>query len=423
MRVRVKQTFCIEFIQINQDVISALVEFLTSTRGGHLFLVRFRSIVGAENGDLSHMSDFLPEDIIDTATTPEGRVFAACVALARKGTPNHFQLEVDELITVPYVPANGERPRLVTKRLCFDVAIRVNADKHLALHEQKLEHEGDGSSAYTNVRDIWVDGNRAWEKTEQRHKAHKDPMTYLRLLAVQWAGRALEKALQHHDPARAFDGIPDAVRNSLWRIGFQVDGSDALMATALTAIPRIAIQASEAWSAKTFLNIVAVDGEIADSDWKGNLLSFQLSDFAEAQAARDALVVAHCPGYDDTVSYDWMDVGIASAVGRDCRLETVRQEEDESSVVKGLRALGKELRNAGLMDQDDKADFEVAESEGGPYQKLFGEVIEAISRKRPEEFQSFLKANGWDYEFSPLEVASIRDGIEATATSAHRPKP
>ncbi|MCS4089101.1 hypothetical protein [Rhizobium sp. BK176] len=367
------------------------------------------------------MSDFLPEDITDTAATPEGRVFAACVALARKGTPNEFPLQVDELVTAACVPANGAQPRLVTKRLSFEVPIQVASDRHFALHEQKIEHEGDGSSACTEVRDIWVDGPRAWEKTEQHHKSQKDPMAYLRLLAVQWASRALEKALQRSDTARAFDGIPDTVRNALWRISFQVDGSDAMMTRQLSAIPRLAIKPSAVWGAKTFLNIAAVDGKISDDDWKGHLLSFQLADIAEAQAVRDALVVRHCPGYDDTVSYDWMDVGVLS-VGAG-PIKAIRQEEEESSVVKGLRALGKALKNVGLMDQDDKGDFEVADVEGGPYQRLFREVIEAVSQKKPSGFRDFLKSEGWEFDFSPLDVANARDSLEAKATNERRPKP
>ncbi|MBY3158396.1 hypothetical protein HFO56_39545 [Rhizobium laguerreae] len=369
------------------------------------------------------MRDFAPEGIKNTAETAEGRVFAACLELARKGKPNWFALAVDELVTVPYVPTDGSSPRLITKRLCFEVPIWVRADDHLALHEKKLEHGGDGSSAYTDVRDIWVNGDNAWERTEQYYKAHKDPMSYLRLLAVQWAGRALEAALRNSDPDRAFDGVPDEVRNSLWTIAFQVAADGAVMTKSLNAVPLVGIEPSAIWGAKTFLSLGAVDGALRLDDWKGHLLTFQLGDLIEAQATRDALVVGHCPQYDDTYGYDWMDLEVRSVLGRDRTLETIRKDEPESATIKGLRALGVALKAAGLMDQDDKADFEVAYYEGGPYQKLFREVIEAISQKRPRDLQGFLDANGWLYDFSPLQIADIREGLRSTHTQANQPKP
>lgn len=370
-------------------------------------------------------SQFTIEEIQANTVTPEGRAFKACLDIARRGSPTSFKLVVNETITAAHVPGGGPMVRLVDKQLSFEVDIQVRADSYVVLRDVKME-DGDASSSYNQDRQLWICGEQAWEKSEQYFKAYKDPMTYLRLQAVQWATKALERALDAPgaDPYRAFDGITDGIIDVMKEIAFQSDADGAAMVTKLAEVPRLVIEPSAIWGPTVYFNLVSTNEPIGDGDWKRLLLSFQLSDGEEAERVRDALVAEHCADYDSDYGYSWTDSAVINRDhfgSREALLDAIRVLEPETPILKGLRALGHALKGAGLMDINGRADFEVALAEGGDFDD-YRSIIQSVRDMNEHGFKAFLEANGWTYKFDPLDVAEIRH-LRPEPATARQPKP
>ncbi|MDW9481272.1 hypothetical protein GOB57_21745 [Sinorhizobium meliloti] len=366
--------------------------------------------------------------IEDIRTTTEGRVFDACVELARRGHPTSFKLVVDELVTAAYTPSDGTAPRTVSKRLSFETDIAVRADTYVVLGDVKMEEEGDASSCYNDYRHLWIAGDLAWKREEPYFKTYQDPMTYLRLQAVQWATNALSMALDEPgaNPDRAFDGVTEGIVDTIKEMAFQANVDGVEIATSLFGVPRLLIEPSPIWGPSMYLNLKSTRAPILDMDWKQQLLSFQLADTVEAERVRDALVREHCADYDPDYDCSWTDSGVVDKgdtfASRSAMLNAIRIEEAETPVLKGLRSLGTALLAAGLMNQDDKADFEVAFYEGGQ-EAEFKTVVAAVAERNPKGFDRFLEEAGWEFAFSPLDVAELRLDAKPTLNATSTPRP
>jgi hypothetical protein len=357
---------------------------------------------------------FTIEEIMNGAETAEGRVFKACLDLARQGEPTSFKLAVNETITAAYTPRDGSQPRVVTKNLTFQMDIPVRADTHLVI--RRYDHETDELGVTEPPlkleRELWIAGETCWEKSKQFHKIYKDPMTYLRMQAAQWATKALERALEEPDAdiARAFDGITDGIMDIIGTIAFQSDGGGGAMVERLSGVPQLVIVPAPVFGPTTYLNLMSTEEAIPNSDWQQLLLSFQLSDGKDAEIVRDALVADYCPDYDEEYSYNWVDTALFDGNkfgSREERLDEIRLQDYENPVIKGLRALSFALKSEGLMDANAQADFEVALTGGGDFED-YRSVVQSVRDANEEGFKAFLGANGWNFAFDPLDVAEIR---------------
>lgn len=381
----------------------------------------------------------LPFDIMsdDRNSTPDGRLFDTCVEVARNGTPTVFRLDVDELVSVPHAIGDGSRIELVSKRLSFSIDIPVRTNDLLIFSDTILENPEDGASAYTDVRSFWIDNDRVYERgasLERRSEAsteyglsdepqwtngidrYRDPLHYLRKLAVNWAEHALRSALGNGTPLnRAFDGITDMVIERMGCAVFQVADNKIALAKPAMRLPHVEVSPSALWGESVHFDLSFSSEPIGDFEWKRHLLSFSFAEMEKAIELRDVIVTHFCPAHDDDYNYVWSDasVRLLSDYGRtltDVERALTMGKDGEPSLSKGLFALGRAMASEKLMTSADLSSVLSLFEEGDI--PAVHSLLSEVATQDPEAFDHFLTKKGWDFSFSPLVLSASRLGLE-----------
>ena len=344
-------------------------------------------------------------------SSPERRLFDKCVEVAAIGRDTEFNFAINEPVTVPFVPADGSRPRLVTRTLSFEVNIDVfgsQPDGRMLMTEHRREDEGDTRTVRTS---LWA-REAAYAGTGIEFGRDIDPHSAIRDICVGWAERMVSARLADPEKARrfSFDGITDAIREQIAGMAVFVDG-DGLPALARRTeiVPRLALVEDPVMGGKHFYGLV-FDRE-RHRNWKTELCSFPVGDIETARNVRDTLVSTHCPDHDPDFGYDWADTVLSRQEPGYARVDRsealLALDGPERILLRGVRALAEAMGAAGLMSLENRADVEEIVSEGGSVDELLA-VVRVAADADSERYAAFLSNAGWNFPFDPVEIAAAR---------------